>query len=300
VVTSPAPKVLPPPSLATLNPPIRDYRYFDAAAPWPFASERGIGSARNAWWMAEHALLAYAEPTVVLAALEAQGYRAQLLQDRASSGHAYVALARDHAVLAFRGTEVLNPGDAPSKFVDVARDWLVDARFAQVALAGGGRAHGGFVAALDALWPQIESCLDGAAQWWCTGHSLGGALAALAALRLDRAGRSLAGAITFGQPRCVDRDAAQALDRLPLRRVVNGCDLIPRLPPPRLGFKHGGERLHLDAERLRAYGATLRAHLRELPRNLRHGPGALTPLELIDHAPLHYAIKCHNAVLRMA
>ncbi|MCI1711828.1 MAG: lipase family protein [Chiayiivirga sp.] len=294
---APHARSLPPPSLATLNPPIRGYRYFAAAAHWPFVSGQGIDSLRNTWWMAEHALLAYAEPGVVLAALEAHDYRVQVFQDPASSGHAYVAVTADHAVLAFRGTETVNPGDAPGKIIEVARDWRVDARFGQVPLAEVGLAHGGFVSALDALWPQIEPCLALAPRWWCTGHSLGGALAALAALRLHRAGHALAGAITFGQPRCGDRVLAQALDALPLRRVVNGCDLVPRLPPSRLGFKHGGQRLHLDAQRLRDYGATLRAHLREFPRTLRHGPGALTPIELIDHAPLHYAIKCHNAVV---
>lgn len=256
---APHARSLPPPSLATLNPPIRGYRYFAAAAHWPFVSGQGIDSLRNTWWMAEHALLAYAEPGVVLAALEAHDYRVQVFQDPASSGHAYVAVTADHAVLAFRGTETVNPGDAPGKIIEVARDWRVDARFGQVPLAEVGLAHGGFVSALDALWPQIEPCLALAPRWWCTGHSLGGALAALAALRLHRAGHALAGAITFGQPRCGDRVLAQALDALPLRRVVNGCDLVPRLPPSRLGFKHGGQRLHLDAQRLRDYGATLRA-----------------------------------------
>ena len=53
----------------------------------------------------------------------------------------------------------------------------------------------------------------------------------------------------------------------------------------------------LDEARAYLREPTLRAHLREFPRTLRHGPGALTPIELIDHAPLHYAIKCHNAVV---
>lgn len=299
-VTSPARKLVPPPSLATLNPPVRGHRYFDAAGHWPFEPQAAVASSRNVWWMAEHALLAYANHDDVVSALALHGYEATVLHDSGSSGHAYLALAPDHAVLAFRGTEVLNPGDAPSKFIDVARDWLVDARFAQVLLTGGGRAHGGFHAALAALWPQLEPWLASVPRWWCTGHSLGGALAALAALRLQRAGHTVAGIITFGQPRCGDLDTAQALNALPMLRIVNACDLVPRLPPARLGFKHGGQRLHLDAGNLRGYGATLRAHLRELPRNLRHGLGALTPIELIDHAPLHYAIKCHNAALQIA
>ena len=296
-MSAPAPRVLPPPSLATLNPPIRGYRYFEAAATWPFEADGGVDSARNRWWLAEHALLSYDEPAIVDATLDALGYRVERLHDRASSGHAHVALAADHAVLAFRGTEVLNPGDAPLKLVDVARDWLVDARFPRVRETSGGEVHGGFASAVQALWPMIEPWLDPPRRWWITGHSLGGALAALAALRLQQRGQRVEGVVTFGQPRCGDRAYAQQLTTLPLRRVVNGCDLVPRLPPPALGFKHAGTLLHLQPERYRQYGATVRAALLDLPNTLRHGIGALTPVALIDHAPLHYAILCHNEAL---
>lgn len=60
-----------------------------------------------------------------------------------------------------------------------------------------------------------------------------------------------------------------------------------RLPPPTLQSLYppiAGYR-YLDAARER------------LPGNLRHGLGALTPIESIGHAPLHYAIKCFNSAL---
>ena len=292
-----APRPLPPPTLATLYPPVRGFRYFECAAAWPFDAGAGPTSARNRWWMAEHALLAYDDDAVVDAVLASHGYRSHRLADRASSGHAHVALADDHAVLAFRGTEVVTPGDSLLKFADVARDWLIDARFPRVAIAGGGSVHGGFVAALDALWPALEPLLEAPRAWWCCGHSLGGALAALAAVRLQHSGHRVVGVVTFGQPLCGDRVFAQRLAALPVARVVNACDVVARLPPAKLGFEHAGELLHLDAAAFNAYGATVRAHLRSLPKALKHGIGALTPVELIDHAPLHYVIKSHNAVL---
>ena len=300
VIADVALRPLPPPTLATLYPPIRGYRYFDAAAAWPFDPGAGPASARNRWWMAEHALLAYDDAAVIDAVLAAQGYRSHCLIDRASSGHAHVALADDHAVLAFRGTEVVTPGDSLLKFADVARDWLIDARFPRVPIPGGGNVHGGFVAALDALWPSLEPLLETPRVWWCCGHSLGGALAALAAVRLQHAKQQVAGVVTFGQPLCGDRAFARRLGALPVMRVVNACDVVARLPPAALGFEHGGDLLHLDAAAFHAYGATVRKHLRGLPAALKHGIGALTPIELIDHAPLHYAIKIHNAVLEVA
>jgi hypothetical protein len=210
---APHARSLPPPSLATLNPPIRGYRYFAAAAHWPFVSGQGIDSLRNTWWMAEHALLAYAEPGVVLAALEAHDYRVQVFQDPASSGHAYVAVTADHAVLAFRGTETVNPGDAPGKIIEVARDWRVDARFGQVPLAEvGARTWRLRLGTRRTVGRRSNLAWRLRRAGGARGHSLGGALAALAALRLHRAGHALAGAITFGQPRCGDRVLAQALD----------------------------------------------------------------------------------------
>lgn len=287
---------LPPPTLAALYPPIRGYRYFEVRTAWPFAAGLAPADPRAIWWMAEHALLAYEQPAQVQAELMSLGYQAHCIEDSGSSGFAYAALAADHGVLAFRGTEAMTPGDSLSKLGSVARDWLIDASVRRVDHAHGGRVHGGFARALDALWPQIQPLLSAAPVWWCSGHSLGGALAALAALRIAADGR-LAGAVSFGQPAVGDAACAEGLDRLPLLRVVNACDVVPDLPPKLLGFRHGGRLLHLHAHRADHYASTVRRHLARLPGNLRHGIGALTPIELIDHAPLHYVVKCFNAAL---
>ena len=288
---------LPPPTLETLYPPIRGYAYFDEAVALPFTSAHGSGSAPNRWWMAEHALLAYDEPARIAARLAELGYRVECVAHAGSGTFAYAAWRDDHGVLAFRGTEAMTPGDSLPKLRDVVRDWLTDARFKRVPFDGAGHVHGGFARALDSVWRELEALLGAAPCWWCAGQSLGGALAALAAVRLARRGHAVAGVATFGQPRTGDAVFARALATLPLARIVNACDLVPRLPPKALGFEHAGRAIHFDAERYSSYGASLRSHLAALPRNLRHGVGALTPLDLIDHAPLHYAIKCYNAAL---
>lgn len=291
------PRPLPPPTLAALYPPIRGYRYFDAPEGWSFQPTAAIDHAQQAWWLAEHALLAYDRSNKVTATLSAAGYRPLIARDRASSSFAYAAIASDHGILAFRGTEALTPGDSWRKLAAVARDWWIDARVQRVACAHGGQVHAGFQHALDALWPQLQDVLAQAPRWWCCGHSLGGALAALAAARVRDAGASLAGAITFGQPRVGDAASAERLQQLPLLRVVNACDLVPELPPEALGYRHAGPLRHLDANRRENYGRSLRSYWSRLPGNLRHGIGALTPIELSDHAPLHYVVKCFNAAL---
>lgn len=288
---------LPPPTLAALYPPIRGYRYFDAPARWAFTARADVSDLQQAWWLAEHALLAYERSAKVASVLGARGYRSVIARDRSSSGFAYAAIAGDHGILAFRGTEALTPGDSWRKLASVARDWWVDARVQRVDSGHGGQVHGGFHSALDAIWPVLSEVLGEAPVWWCTGHSLGGALAALAAVRLANAGSQLAGAITFGQPRVGDADSAARLAQLPLLRVVNACDLVPELPPEALGYRHAGLLRHLDAVRRENYSRSLRSYWSRLPRNLRHGIGALTPIELSDHAPLHYVVKCFNAAV---
>ena len=291
------PRALPPPTLESLYPPIRDYAYFDAHESLPFASESGAGSAHNRWWMAEHALLAYDTPARIETRLGQLGYSVRVAEHARSGSFAYAAWGPGHGVLAFRGTEAMTPGDSLPKLRDVVRDWLTDARFKRVRFEDTGTVHGGFAGAFEGVWGELEPQLAQAPCWWCTGHSLGGALAALAAVRVRRRGHALAGAVTFGQPRTGDSVFTGFLATLPLTRVVNACDLVPRLPPEALGFGHAGTLVHLDAGEYESYGASLGRHLLGLPRNLRHGVGALTPRDLIDHAPLHYAIKCFNAAV---
>jgi len=125
---SPTPRPLPPPTLAALYPPIRGYRYFDAPEGWAFRPKASVDEVQQAWWLAEHALLAYERSAKVASTLSSTGYRAQIARDRASSSFAYAAIGADHGVLAFRGTEALTPGDSWRKLASVARDWWIDAR----------------------------------------------------------------------------------------------------------------------------------------------------------------------------
>ncbi len=99
----------------------------------------------------------------------------------------------------------------------MVRDVKTDARFGQleVDVAGGGRVriHRGFSAALDAVWKELEATLatprrpasrrEGRGVW-LTGHSLGGALANLAAWRWHRDGVPVAGVVTFAAPKLGD------------------------------------------------------------------------------------------------
>ncbi|MFO7857455.1 MAG: lipase family protein [Ectothiorhodospiraceae bacterium] len=126
--------------------------------------------------------------------------------------------ARDGvAVLAFRGTE--------TDFEDIRTD--LQARFYRT---DGVRIHSGFYKAYSAVAAQVEAAVTECAEdrLYVTGHSLGGALAVVAARQLESDG--LAACYTFGSPRVGDLDFGDGL-RTPVYRLVNAADLVPRLPP---------------------------------------------------------------------
>ena len=164
---------------------------------------------------------------------------------RALTTRAYLATSADLAVLVFRGTDSL-------------ADWGVDLSAERVQMPGaaaGVRVHSGFLRAFQA---DREAIADAVATYvapdlglYITGHSLGGALAQLAAALLDR--DTLAACYTFGSPRV----ATLAFDRLvkaPHYRVVNGWDLVPGVPQPWFrGYRHTGDPRLLTGDWQEAY-----------------------------------------------
>ena len=96
-----------------------------------------------------------------------------------------------------------------------------------------GGTHLGFAYLLDEVWPEIEAFVAAKGsdkQLWLTGHSLGGALASLAAYRLQRAGVPVAGVMTFGSPRVLDASFAQSY-QVDHYRFEHRNDVVPFLPP---------------------------------------------------------------------
>ena len=102
---------------------------------------------------------------------------------------------------------------------------------------GAGKAHKYFHNALVALWANVEQTLLDHRDYTVTftGHSLGGALASLAALKTaifnHRRGDQIK-LYTFGQPRVGNVELAMNHNRLlPYSfRVVHGVDIVPHLP----------------------------------------------------------------------
>ncbi len=142
------------------------------------------------------------------------------------------------AVLAFRGTDKDDPSDLMDDANALPETW-----------AGPGKVHSGFAEALAEIWDQIPPALAAVPSFrrLFTGHSLGAAMATLAAsLQLPTS------LYTFGSPRVGNSDFVAALGKMPLdnHRYVDCCDLVARVPPEAmLGYAHIGRPYYIDLER---------------------------------------------------
>ncbi|MFI4948927.1 MAG: lipase family protein [Alphaproteobacteria bacterium] len=151
---------------------------------------------------------------------------------------ALVGEAPDAIVVAFRGT--LPPGSPnPGQ---VILDWANDVDALLMTDPGGlpGNVHQGFLGALDSLWPAMEpvvksrSTASPAKPIYVTGHSKGGPLANLAAMRLRAALPTTPVMVaTFAGARPGDEAFAAAYDAaIPHgARYEYADDIVPHLPP---------------------------------------------------------------------
>ena len=164
--------------------------------------------------------------------------------------HGVVVSSDEMVVLAFRGTDSL-------------QNWLTDTTILQKP-GFGGLVHKGFADALEAVWDEVEPVLQEqlpGRDLWVTGHDLGGALAVLAAARLQQQGVNVEAVYTFGAPR-VGNFAFYEVFQPSAYRVVNNNDVIAHVPAevvPVLGFhyytyKHVGTLKYLDRHGLLGEG----------------------------------------------
>ncbi len=146
-----------------------------------------------------------------------------LIQTFDSNGtQAILVSFNDALILAFRGTEATS-----------IKDIKTDARGKTIACETGGKMHTGFKEAFDEVGYDIEEKLKEDEfkdrPLFVTGHSLGGALATVAAKKLSHKG-GLAGCYTFGSPRVGDEEWIENI-KTPIYRLVNAADCVTMLPP---------------------------------------------------------------------
>ena len=195
--------------------------------------------------MAELAMIAYNDHAEAERACQIIGLEDVTFYDRDGS-QAY-RLRNDHdCVIACRGTE-------PKEWNDIQ----ADANVASVLAETAGKVHRGFKREVDDLWPMLETALMTNVQplWFC-GHSLGGAMATICAGRCSLSHiESVPDQLySYGSPRVGNKRYINYV-KLHHYRYVNNNDIVPRVPPVWMGFRHSGNEVYLDhAGRIRRLG----------------------------------------------
>lgn len=91
--------------------------------------------------------------------------------------------------------------------------------------------HDGFSYAARAIYTEIKPQLKTGYSISTTGHSLGGAVALILGMYLDRDDFTVDTIITFGQPKVTNISGAKKFQHLNLIRVVTPRDVVPMVPP---------------------------------------------------------------------
>lgn len=170
---------------------------------------------------------------------------------------AFLSIWDDKAVLAFRGTQLME--HLPKKYEHLNfiqkffihtliripfnifklslfnNDVIADLQFCHARLTRkkGVSVHSGFLAETKKLWKEIIKDIrvfEGELPLWVTGHSLGGAMATITAMKYP-----VEAITTFGEPR-VGRKIKKVISNEIHTRYVNGNDIVTKLPPTLLSY----------------------------------------------------------------
>ena len=275
--------------------------YFDRLRDAPFEIDATAYSPINAWWLAELCRLVYKqgpdEPRTSAGpprdeVLNGVGLQEVRFFNSGSTQCNLVRTARpaaaQYAALIFRGSSQ-------------GLDWLTNFTAIPVHEPGRGFVHLGFKEALDRVWKDVEAELDKlACPVFYAGHSLGAALATLAASR--RPPRAL---YTIGSPRVGDNDFKATLRGQQVYRVVNNLDLVTPVPPPvpfhhlnELHYiTHAGEMLVNPSDTTVLLDRLKRDHLTLIEGKILRPQINPNPIEpLADHAPVNYVAHLERLV----
>src|SRR3954447_24125702 len=189
------PRPMPVETMSGLRPPLAGFPYFAYADRLPFEPRVATASDVNAWWLADASLLVYGTSAFVEQALRssplpAQGFRVEWLGT--PDNNRGMVLANDAAIVAvFRGTRVQVHSllDAAEVVLLNQNDLWIDGQFFPAVHRVGGKVHSGFSKAFAEVSDRLDAIVRAkqpGQALWLTGHSLGGALATLAAAHLGR------------------------------------------------------------------------------------------------------------------
>lgn len=191
---------------------------------------------QQALLFAELSNASYYDDDYIAPLLEEIGFSEFRFFDR-DGAQAYMMWNDHDCVVACRGTE-------PNEWNDIK----ADANAVAVVTETFGRVHKGFNTEVDDLWPMLEEALtQNRKTLWFAGHSLGGAMATICAGRCFLSDiESMPHALyTFGSPRVGCKRFVNFVE-LDHSRFVNNNDIVTRVPPAWMGYRHAGKEWYLN------------------------------------------------------
>jgi hypothetical protein len=218
------------------------FKRFDAST-----SDFKLDNARALMWFSQLAYETHRRPTIDAVALGKWDFTSvsSFNKDKISPKGSFetcglIGERADAVILSFAGTD-------PGIWQNLATD------FSPLPRAGLDM-HGGFVLAAEAAREEIKQAVDlcKASQkpLFITGHSLGAALAALAAQQALAASMRPRAVYGYGMPRVGGQQFQANYDAdlgAVTYRLVHGDDLVARVPPTAARFHHVGRLLACDA-----------------------------------------------------
>ena len=149
-----------------------------------------------------------------------------------SGAQCHVVWNKDEIALCFRGTEPDELSDVLADLNAIPRRSMTD-----------GWVHSGFRGELDKLWNHIHAFIEQhkTKELFICGHSLGAAMATLAASRLPQTEELY----TYGSPRVGTRSFVKAM-KATHWRFVNNNDIVTRVPLALMGYKHCGNLCYIN------------------------------------------------------
>jgi hypothetical protein len=310
------PRPMPVETLSGLRPPLAGYPYFAHADQMPFQPRAVEHSEVNAWWLADASFLVYGtaafvEQSLADSPLPAQGFHLEWL-GTPDNNRGMVLTSETAIVVVFRGTrlQVHSLLDAAEVVLLNQDDLWIDGQFFPAGHRAGGKAHAGFMMAFAEVGDRLDAIVRArrpGQALWLAGHSLGGALATLAAAHMGR--EAVQGLYTYGGPRVGDSAFASVLPAASHHRFVHREDWVATLPPEFLGYVHAGIPHLVKGSPTRNVLDEFTAGLKELASALqsmaaesRFKADAL-PFRLsglADHMPVYYATLLWNSLLATA
>ena len=204
----------------------------------------------NAYWMARLAKAVYKhkdgsdkppDDDAILAGLKKDDARFVSVRGRAqNSAQAALIEHEDYLCMAFRGT-------------DEGADWW-DNLNAFPTQEMFGHFHTGFYRSLEDVWTALygrylELKAEKKRPLFITGHSLGGAMATIAAAKFVHLDMPFTSVYTFGQPRAMSRETVRIFNaecKGRFFRFQNNNDIVTRIPARLMGYGHVGQCIYID------------------------------------------------------